>query len=160
MPNWCMNNMTVSHADPAKVQEFADAYNSGNTCDHYLPCPKDKDGKIIMDENSPDYWYKWCINNWGVKWDFGKDEYDDAAVVVDNEVSVSFNTAWAPPNGLYDELHRQGYILNGSYWEPGMGFCGTIENGMDLYVEYQDKEEIPDHLWDEYGMADFFEEMA
>jgi hypothetical protein len=29
---------------------------------------------------------------------------------------------------------------------------------MDLYVEYEDHSEIPDHLWDEYGMADFFEE--
>jgi uncharacterized protein YcgL (UPF0745 family) len=145
MPNWCMNNITVSHPDPSKVQEFADAYNSGQTCGHYLPLPEGED------------WYQWQCNNWGTKWDFGKDEYEDPAVVEDNKINVSFNTAWSPPNGLYDELHRQGYILNGSYWEPGLCFCGTIEDGMDLYVEYEDYSEIPDHLWDEYGMSDFFE---
>jgi hypothetical protein len=153
MPNWCMNNITVSHADPAKVQEFADAYNSGQTCDHYLPVPKE----YYEDTGPFPRWYNYCINTWGTKWDFGKGEHDDLAVVENNEVSISFDSAWSPPNGLYDELHRQGYILNGSYWEPGMAFCGTIEDGMDLYVEYEDHSEIPDHLWDEYGMSDFFE---
>ena len=156
MPNWCMNNLTISHDDPAKVQEFADAYNSGQTCEHYLPVPKE----YYEDNGAFPRWYNYCVNTWGTKWDFGKDEYYDPAVIEDNEVTVSFNTAWSPPNGLYDELHRQGYILNGSYWEPGMGFCGTIEDGMDLYVEYEDHSEIPDHLWEEYGMEDFFEEMA
>ena len=36
MPNWCMNNLTISHDDPAKLQEFVDAYNSGETCNHYF----------------------------------------------------------------------------------------------------------------------------
>ena len=156
MPNWCMNNLTISHDDPAKLQEFADAYNSGQTCEHYLPVPKE----YYEDNGVFPKWYDYCVNTWGTKWDFGKDEYNDLAVIEDDEVTVSFNTAWSPPNGLYDELHRQGYILNGSYWEPGMGFYGTIEDGMDLYVEYEDHSEIPDHLWEEYGMSDFFEEMA
>ena len=156
MPNWCMNNLTISHDDPAKLQEFADAYNSGQTCEHYLPVPKE----YYEDNGAFPRWYNYCVNTWGTKWDFGKDEYNDLAVIEDDEVTVSFNTAWSPPNGLYDELHRQGYILNGSYWEPGMGFCGTIEDGMDLYVGYEDRSEIPDHLWEEYGMSDFFEEMA
>ena len=148
-----MNNMTVSHADPSKVQEFADAYNSGKTCDHYLPVP----AEYYEDTGPFPRWYNYCVNTWGTKWDFGKHEYDDPVTVEDNKVTISFDSAWSPPNGLYDELHRQGYILKGSYWEPGLCFCGTIENGMDLYVEYQDHDEIPDHLWDEYGMADFFE---
>lgn len=159
MPNWCMNNMTITHDDPAKLQEFVDAYNSGQTCEHYLPVPKDENGEIITDRTHQNYWYNWCCNNWGTKWDFGKDEYDDPAVVGGDAVIISFNTAWSPPNGLYDELHRQGYVLRGSYWEPGMAFCGTIENGIDLCVNYDDKDEIPDHLWDEYGMTEFFEMM-
>jgi hypothetical protein len=148
-----MNNMTLAHKDNSKLQEFVDAYNSGRTCEHYLPVPKE----YYEDTGPFPRWYNYCVNTWGTKWDFGKDEYDDPAVIEDNLVRVSFNTAWSPPNGLYDELHRQDYILTGSYWEPGMGFCGTIEHGMDLYVEYQDHTEIPDNLWDEYGMAEFFE---
>jgi len=162
MPNWCMNNMTVSHDDPAKVQEFADAYNSGSTCDHYLPCPKDKDGKIIMDESSPDYWYKWCINNWGVKWDFGKEEYSDSAVVVDNEVSVSFDTAWSPPIQFYEKLVELDYNVRGSYFEPGMAYCGIWDNGIDNYIEYSHADNpadvIPVALWNEYDMQEFFKD--
>ena len=24
MPNWCMNNLYISHSDPTKLQEFVD----------------------------------------------------------------------------------------------------------------------------------------
>lgn len=148
MPNWCMNNLTISHDDPAKAQEFADAFNSGNTCNHYLPLPDGED------------WYNWQCNNWGTKWDFGADEYDDPVVVENNKVSVSFNTAWSPPIQFYEKLVQLGYNVRGTYFEAGMAFCGIWDNGFDNYIEYTDHNEIPVGLWDEYGMADFFEEMA
>ena len=164
MPNWCMNNLTVSHDDPAKVREFANAYNSGHTCEHYLPCPKDENGQSIVDESSPNYWYKWQCNNWGTKWDFGKEEYEDPAVVEDGKVAVSFNSAWSPPIQFYEKLVQLDYNVRATYFEPGMAFCGIWDNGIDNYVEYGDmdnKEDIiPVALWNEYAMDDFFEEMA
>lgn len=151
MPNWCMNNLTISHDDPEKLQEFADAYNSGNTCNHYLPLPDGED------------WYNWQCNNWGTKWDFGKDEYYDPAKIEDGNVVVSFNTAWSPPIQFYEKLVELGYNLRATYFEPGLAFCGIWDNGVDNYIEYgdMDKEDaIPVALWNEYGMADFFEEMT
>ncbi len=144
-----MNNLTISHPDPEKIQEFADAYNSGKTCNHYLPLPEGED------------WYEWQINHWGTKWDFGKDEYDDPAVVENNKVIVSFNTAWSPPIGFYSELYGNGYNVRATYFEPGLAFCGIWDNAIDNYIEYGDVENrediIPVALWNEYAMDDFFE---
>ena len=73
MPNWCQNNLTIEHEDRAKVMEFVHAYKEGKVCDHYMPVPRDEKGEVITDESSPHYWYTWCINNWGTKWDIGSD---------------------------------------------------------------------------------------
>lgn len=167
MPNWCLNNLTVSHTDESMVQKFADAWNSGSVCDHYLPTPRNESLQFIEDETSPDYWYTWNINNWGTKWDFGKEEYHDPAVVKKNgnkyEVCVSPNTAWSPPIGFYNHLVDIGYNVHASYFEPGMAFCGIWDNGVDNYIEYggvDDKRDvIPVALWNEYGMDEFFEMM-
>jgi hypothetical protein len=158
MPNWCMNNLYISHSNTDKLQEFVDAYNSGNTCEHYLPVPKNEDGTVFHN------WYSFCCNNWGTKWDFGKGDYSDPAMIDSDNVVVSFNTAWSPPIQFYEKLVELGYNVRGTYWEPDMAFCGIWDNGIDNYVEYGDmdnKEDIiPVALWNEYAMDDFFEEMA
>ncbi len=156
MPNWCMNNLTVSHSDENMVQEFADAWNSGGVCQHYIPMPLGED------------WYSWNVSNWGTKWDFGKDEYDDPVVVKKvtmksgafYEVSVSPNTAWSPPIDFYNHLVELGYNVHASYFEPGMGFCGIYHNGSDNYVDYGgEKDMIPVAIWNEYELDNFFEMM-
>ena len=148
MPNWTANNLTLTHNDPAKLQEFCDAYNSGGVCNHYIPQP----------EGLGDGWYDWNVRNWGTKWDFGKDEYTEAAVIEDNKVVISFNTAWSPPVEFYDKLQKMKFMVYATYWEPGLAFCGIYDNGVDDCINYAGKEDIPDELWDEYGMADFFED--
>lgn len=158
MPNWCMNTLTVEHDDPTKLQEFVDAYNSGSTCEHYLPVPKNEQGEIITDQDSPLYWYTWCIDNWGTKWDFGLEEYGEPAKVEDNKVVVSFNSAWGPPVGLYDALYDLNYNVDATYFEAGMGFCGFYRDNQDHYIEYSDHDEIPHTIWETYGLAQFFEE--
>ena len=156
MPNWCMNNLTVSHGDPAKLQEFVDAYNSGKTCEHYLPVPSG-----YYDDES---WYDWCIQNWGTKWDFGKREHDDPVTVEGNKVVVSFDTAWSPPVEFYGQLVDLEYNVRASYFEPGLAFCGIWDNCIDNYIEYggveKIEEVIPVALWNEYAMDEFFEMMG
>ena len=157
MPNWCMNNLTISHADLAKVQEFADAYNSGETCQRFIPRPESVNNKDAFAE---DGWYTWNVNHWGTKWDFGKDKLDDPLIVQDGLASISFDTAWSPPIQLYDRLVELDYNVDATYFEPGMGFCGVYYNGDDDYVDYgDDKNEIPDRIWDDYALDDFFEMM-
>ena len=75
-------------------------------------------------------------------------------------MSISFDTAWSPPIQLYDRLVELGYDVDATYFEPGMGFCGVYYNGDDDYVDYGDsKNEIPDRIWDDYALDDFFEMM-
>lgn len=154
MPNWCMNNITVEHEDSGMVDRFEKAYNSGKTCEEFLPLPEGED------------WYDWQINNWGTKWDFGADigtdktpeQYALKATRVGNQVSASFDSAWSPPVGLYDKLFELGYNVKATYWEPGMAFCGIWDNGYDNYIEYTDHGMIPVALWNEYNMDEFFQD--
>ena len=163
MPNWCLNNLTVSHTDESMVQKFADAWNSGSVCDHYLPTPRNESLQFIEDETSPDYWYTWNINNWGTKWDFGLDKnYDKPVTVKQNgekyEVCVSPDTAWSPPIEFYNHLVDIGYNVHASYFEPGMGFCGIYHDGYDNYVDYgDDKDSIPVGVWNDFNLGEFFE---
>ena len=153
MPNWCMNKLTVSHANPDMVDRFENAYNLGKACNEFLPLPEGED------------WYNWQINNWGTKWDIGADvgtekeeRYGLKATRVDNEVSCSFDSAWSPPVGLYEKLVDLGYDVKATYWEPGMAYCGIWDNGTDNYCEYSTKDMIPVALWNEYDMQEFFKD--
>lgn len=156
MPNWCLNKLTVSHNDPAMVDRFVKAYNAGKACSEFLPIPEGylEDGR----------WYDWCLANWQTKWDVGADEgtekeerYGLKATVVGNEANCSFDSAWAPPIGLYEKLVELGFKVEATYWEPGMAYCGLWQDGEDDYVEYTDHDMIPNRLWDEYNMGEFFE---
>jgi hypothetical protein len=159
MPNWCSNNLTIEHEDRAKVMEFVHAYKEGKVCDHYLPVPKDGSGELITDDKHPDYWYNWCANNWGTKWDIGSDNNEGHGLnptVVDNQASMTFDSAWSPPLGLYERLVELGFKVEATYWEPGMSYCGLWQDGADHYAEYTHINMIPKRLWDEYNMGEFF----
>ena len=162
MPNWCLNNLTISHENRSKVMQFVRAYKEGKVCDHYLPVPRTDDGELIIDQTHPDYWYNWCVNNWGTKWDIGSDNGEVHGLnptIVGNEATMSFDSAWSPPIGLYEELDRLGFMVDATYFEPGMGYCGIWHDGDDLYTEYgSDKGLIPVRVWEDYNLAEFFEE--
>lgn len=156
MPNWCMNNITVSHKNLGMMQRFVHAYNTSGLMNEFLPIPEG------YSDNGA--WYDWCISNWGTKWDVGREEYEDHIAVKKvtmksgsfYEVSLSPPTAWAPPIEFYNHLVDLGYNVHASYFEPGMAFCGIYHNGHDNYVEYTDKDMIPVAIWNEYNLDEFF----
>lgn len=159
MPNWVSNNLTIEHEDRSKVMEFVQAYKEGKACEHYLPVPKDEKGELITDESSPDYWYDWCIKNWQTKWDIGSDNNETHGLnptVVDNQATMSFDSAWSPPIGLYEKLHELGFSVEATYFEPGMAYCGIWTDGEDHYVEYTSKDMIPRRIWNDYNLDEFF----
>ena len=162
MPNWGLNRLTIEHDDIEEVNEFVAAYKRGETCEYYLPTPKDEKGNIIDDPNDRFYWWNWRVNNWGTKWDFGSGENEIHGLhptVVDNQATMSFDTAWSPPIGLYERLQLLGFKVDATYWEPGIGFAGRWINGDDQYHEaagsYKD---FPQYLIEEYNMDEFYEE--
>ena len=76
-------------------------------------------------------WYDWRIANWGTKWDV---EANNIQVVDDNPgyLSLSFFTAWSPPEGIYDALlelideNKLDVQATWFYDEPGMQFAGYL----------------------------------
>lgn len=162
MPNWCSNNLTVVHSDPAKLQEFCDAYNAGHVLSHYIPQPESVPAGevVVMHDGTPvktmsDGEHSWRVSNWGTKWDIAAP--DTPVVAGDGEVTVSFESAWSPPEGLFARLEELGYGVRATYFEPGMGFCGLHEDGNDEFYGSL-PHGVPQSLWDEFDMGSFYEE--
>ena len=78
--------------------------------------------------------------------------------VVHNEATMSFDTAWSPPIGLYERLQVLGFYVRASYFEPGMGFAGRWIDGDDQYYD-GGREYFPQDLQEEYNMNEFYEEV-
>ncbi len=150
MPNWCNNFVQIRHEDPARLQALAEAVNAGRFCDFVIPVPqelrdtvagypgadKEAEHNAQVARNLEKYgasdWYQFCVNNWGTKWEV---EAYEPTCVEDGLVAFGFDSAWAPPTGIYAALAEQGYTVDGMYYEPGMGFCGRWIDGDDDYYE-------------------------
>jgi hypothetical protein len=152
MPNWCSNYISVRGPKQEAVQRLADAFDAGEFCHAVIPCPDElnREGSSshggpnaelydqIRAENKAKYgydnWYDFNVDNWGTKWDItiGSecDRSEDGL-----GFSGSFDTAWAPPMGVVQELVAQGYEVTLYYYESGMGFVGKFEDGVDDYYD-------------------------
>ena len=74
-----------------------------------------------------DNWYDWSVQNWGTKWEVGYVEYEQ---LDEQSIRYSFDTAWSPPEGIYDTLVDRFPDLEISwfYREEGMQFAGYLPN--------------------------------
>ena len=41
MPNWCDNNLFLTHDDPEIIKRAEDAFNRGELMTEFHPCPKE-----------------------------------------------------------------------------------------------------------------------
>jgi hypothetical protein len=154
MPNWCDNLVTLRHSDKTKIdaleqellKEDPRVFNSLRT----IPADKEED------------WYDWNVSNWGTKWDASVHDWGRD----DNEIWISFDSAWSPPTTLYEFLLDSDWDVSAYYHEGGMGFCGkfTTEDG-DEYYEYDmsDRssiEELPEDIENYAGLLDYHDECA
>lgn len=93
-------------------------------------------------------WYSWRIDEWGTKWDVGKDAGVRKLAFRKGATSVtlSFDSAWSPPIAFYAKMHDQlGFDITAYYFEPGVGFCGMWRNGTTTEFDLanaQTKEDI------------------
>ena len=142
MPNWCSNQATI-HGTKEQILELAGAYERGAVIQNYLPVPEDVEDKI-----------EYCRNHWGTKWDFGKTEYtpdEECDWQVDEMgygvIHLRFDTAWSPPIGWYEALHKLDMTVEAYYYEPLMQFYGQwsnpVEGILDEYFTFINKSEIP-----------------
>ena len=175
MPNWCNNNATISHADPAKIRALAQAINEGKFCSHVIPVPEDlnitagflgntdeqkeleRKEQANLEKYGVKNWYDFCVNNWGTKWDV---EAYDTVEVKNNTIEFGFDSAWAPPVGVYEALVNDDFEVVAYYNEPGMAYIGKYDNGYDECLEYGGetsatvRDVIGDELDDMYGISE------
>jgi len=119
MPNWCYNTLTVTHEDPAMMQRLFDAVKAERFFNEFVPNP------------GGEWEYSWSLENWGTKWEANIGDID----LNDGEAQVWFDTAWSPPILFYEKLAQQGFKIDATFIEPGIGFIGTWdnENGEDYH---------------------------
>jgi hypothetical protein len=98
-------------------------------------------------------WYDWSVKNWGTKWDTGKEVY--VTNFTEDEIVMSFSTAWAPPNSLFCRIGQEEFdklYFELEYEEPGCAFEGTliVEDGecSDDQRDYDATKECEDCCFD------------
>ena len=72
-----------------------------------------------------DRWYDWRNQNWGTKWDC----YDVEVTDDDPDcLEIQFNTAWAPPEAICNEIREQYPDVSVSWFydEPGCEPAGYL----------------------------------
>ena len=165
MPNWCSNYVEVGHEDPAKIRALAKAMEDGEFLNHVIPVPQElketmagsygdeaKQAELEaqtrrnVEKYGAGNWYDFCTSRWGTKWDVDcqgqVDLHPDGTVV-----TASFDSAWAPPIGIYEALVEQGYTVRAYYYESGMCFAGIYDNGDDeCYSDWGDSQGAKDML--------------
>ncbi len=176
MPNWCNNRVVISHEDSSKMEALVAAINDGKFCNHVIPVPEslhivagsvgDPDEQKKLEEDTArnlevhgyGNWYDFCVNRWGTKWDI--DPYENVKIDQYGEIEFGFDSAWAPPTGVYDELVNQGFLVEATYYESGMAFVGRYDNGYDDCIEFGGetsatvRDVIGEELDDEYGISE------
>lgn len=154
MPNWCNNNLTLTHEDPAMILRAKEALDRGEFLNEFIPVPQDlKDtisGSMGEDHreaheaqqkaNREKYgysnWYDYCVAEWGTKWDVGGDGQTD--IHPDGRMlHTTFDSAWSPPVNAYVKLEELGFGVNAMYYEPGMGYAGAYGDGNDEEINLE-----------------------
>ena len=161
MPNWCNNNLTLEHDDPAMIKRAYDALERQEFLQEFIPVPQDLKDTVsgFMGEDQREAheaqqkrnvekygyanWYDYCVAEWGTKWDVGdqgcSDIHPDGRML-----HTSFDSAWSPPVNAYEKLERLGFRVNAMFYESGMAFAGTYEDGNceDFSLEGMSADEI------------------
>ena len=127
MPNWCENRVRLSDngANSEQFDKLVKLLDGPNPFNAIYPQPdwkntpnekgelpkkevhKNDKGEIIWetfnfpDGKNDDRWYSWCVDNWGTKWDMC-DKY--TAEIEEGWAEFGFNTAWGPPQGIYEKI--------------------------------------------------------
>ena len=151
MPNWCTNVATINHGDSALIDAIETELKKEKPELFQMLRPRPPE----FDEGES--WYAWNVDNWGTKWEASIYNYER---IDENNIKISFDTAWGPCIAFYDYIFELGYDTTAYYEEGGMAFCGKYEFGEDYYYDYSDmnsetmKEELPSDLDDMFNLSE------
>ena len=149
MPNWCYNRVSIYSENIDQVTELFDIFNNPEPFNALIPSPKwsetpnedgelpvleehkDSDGKVLFTTHkfpklgkTDDRWYDWQIQNWGTKWE----PTDISVEQCDEELELTFNTAWSPPEDICRAIRNKYPDISVSWFydEPGMEVAGYL----------------------------------
>ena len=178
MPNWCNNTLELQHEDPAMIERAKTAFAEGKFLAEFCPVPEslhivagsvgDPDEQKKLEEDTArnlavhgyGNWYDYCVNEWGTKWDVGGDDYNEPQQDSPNKITMSFDSAWAPPTAAMDKFMDLGFSVRLYYYEPGMCFAGIYDENGDDYYDLSDMtsaqvvEDIPEVLDEMFGISE------
>ena len=159
MPNWCENELRISHVKKYKMQSILntvkDTINNveGHTplLQSLIPMPKYLEG-TTSPSDSPN-WYQWRLANWGVKWDITQIWGDEPTLERDEEnglyhLEIGFDSPWGPPVEAYYKLEKMGFQIYATFLEAGCDFVGRYENGIDTTYSLDDVPKEDRELYD------------
>jgi len=135
MPNWCMNNLDMTHHDSEVANDLIERLE-GLEQDSF-------GGPIGFLRGIDESWqYREAHDVW---WE-----------PIESGISVSFSSAWEPPIELYETLTEKGWSITGSYYEEGLDFAGIYEEGENKKLS--DLSDYPDDYFVEDDLAKRLEE--
>jgi hypothetical protein len=99
MPNWCSNEVDL-YCDNAEVLSlFRAECCTNDVFDFYKIRPLG----LPAEDGTPFWDYNIAVDRWGTKWNLVVENYEDFWWE-DTSLSALFDTAWNPPNGIYEAI--------------------------------------------------------
>ena len=161
MPNWCSNSLKLvatTAESEKKLTEIVSAIaraivlkENPPIFEMIRPVPEDLKitagflGKgtpeqakleVLEADNLKHYghknWHSFCLSEWGTKWDMSIADSPEVYEINGNAVTIYFDTAWSPPEGIYHALEAMGFKVEATYIEQGVGFIGHYKDGIDI----------------------------
>lgn len=167
MPNWCENRMSVSGSKEA-VTKFVEMAKSDKDALSFVKfVPEEWDNPDYQDastsfceqlEPNPNFnWYRWRIDNWGVKWDCSDATVDVVGGDEDTVAHFNFTTPWGAPDAFYKKIATMfpdlsfecyGYECGCDYWYHFEGYNGepVAEETQGIWNQEKVKEAIVEQL--------------
>jgi len=173
MPNWCDNVLIVKHKRKLVLERVEEAFKEGKLCEEFIPIPEElkeseapntKNKKEMLDKYGYESWYDFCVNKWGTKWDIGEGDYGSFSKKR-NSLTLSFQSAWSPPIGLYQALIDEGYDVTAYYFESGVGFAGKFDEYGDNHYEISEnwqavQKELPSEIDKMFSISENMKECS
>ena len=165
MPNWCDNKLLIKADGKESLENFRSLerlfdetlkYNSEdgyveNLLDSIIALPDVLNGTTIekpyiLPDGTTTWWYEWCIDNWGTKWD-AVDCYMDLANLNPtsgnrgkHEMKFTFRTAWAPPVSWLEKVASifPNLWIKLDYVGEGMEYRGVALGRGEIIDEFEE----------------------
>jgi len=178
MPNWCSNSLKLVATNEESKKKLSDIVQELTRAvatktnpavfEIILPVPEDlkitagflgkgtpEQAKLeaLQADNLKNYghqdWHSFCVGEWGTKWDMSISDSPEVFELEGDTLTIYFDTAWSPPEGIYHALEAIGFKVEATYIEQGVGFIGYYRDGVDVCEDMESFYPVTDNEEDE-----------